>query len=78
MKDDDECELYATPASQRDQRPFQTLALSMEDFRVCVYVLVVRDGNALMPMGDQARVRFCDRVPDDRCEKQAKLFAVSF
>ena len=49
----------------------------MEDLRVCVYVLVVQDGNALMPMGDQARVRFFDRVPDDRCEKQAKLFAVS-
>ena len=77
-EDDDECELCATPASQRDQRPFYSPALSMEDSRVRVHVLVVQDRNALMPMGDQARVRFCERVPDDRCEKQAKLFAVSF
>ena len=77
-EDDDECELCATPASLRDQRPFYTSALSMEDSRVRVNVLVVQDENALMPMGDQARVRFCERVPDDRCAKQAKLFAVSF
>ena len=38
--------------------------------RPCALEEVVQDGNALMPI--------CERVPDDRCEKQAKLFAVSF